>query len=415
MQEKQVNILNIFYRYCSRYSRIIIYGAGDVGAMVADFMEEKDILFECFCVTENPETKILKGHKIREIDEVVCSDSDIGIVVAASQRNVKGMLSLLKKYGQQYFYNTEFLFQLYVRRCQEKASKVMTQDGYLYRISDVVFERDKMYICCPASIGDTLYTAAFVRDYKKENPSVRKVCLILKKGHRDLGHFFRSVDEVLVSDEIVEILDSYSLYTQTWKQKNYIYGHFKKSIRFEYDIEYAQAVCRMILPRYRSLIMGLSEEAKMEEAACEKSVGRIEKQNSKVVIMPYAKTAELLPISFWEELVRRLVQDGYSVFTNIAGEKEKPVVGTEPMQESLLDTALFCEECTAVVSLRSGLCDLLGFTSAKLIVVNTSEELYSEWNLQDVFHKEGIYNINYFGNQNDKTKLEEILKIVKNM
>ncbi len=411
----KVDVIDKFYEFISKFSNFVIYGAGDVGKMVAEFMEKENLSFSGFCVTGIPEKPSLNNYEIKCIDEITDSNIVAGIIVAVARKNVESILALLDNLGMQYFYSTDFLFELYTRRCRDKASKVLIQDGYLYRISDVVFERDKMYICCPASIGDTLYTAAFVRDYKKENPSVRKVCLILKKGHRDLGHFFRSVDEVLVSDEIVEILDSYSLYTQTWKQKNYIYGHFKKSIRFEYDNEYAQAVCRMILPRYRSLIMGLSEEAKMEEAACEKSVGRTEKQNSKVVIIPYAKTAELLPISFWEELVRRLVQDGYSVFTNIAGEKEKPVVGTEPMQESLLDTALFCEECTAVVSLRSGLCDLLGFTLAKLIVVNTSEELYSEWNLQDVFHKEGIYNINYFGNPNDKTKLEEILKIVKNM
>lgn len=410
-----MNIIDKFYEFNSRFSSLVIYGAGDVGKMVAEFMEEENLSFAGFCITGRPEKPKLNNYDIKCIDEIVDSDIDTGIVVAVSRKNVEGILSLLDNRRVQYFYSTDFLFQIFIRRCREKTSKVLIQGGYLHRISDILFEQDKMYICCPASIGDTLYTAAFVKAYKTENPSVRKVCLILKKAHKDLGRLFPSVDDVLESDEIINILDSYSLYTQTWKQKNYIYGHFKKSIHFEYDKEYDQAVCRRILPRYRSLILGLSEDAEMEDAVYERRIVNSENQNRKVVIMPYAKTAELLPTSFWEELVRRLVQDGYSVFTNIAGEKEKPVIGTEPMQESLLDTALLCEECKAVVSLRSGLCDLLGFTSAKLIVVNTSEELYSEWNLQDVFHKDGIYNINYFGNQNDKTKLEEILKIVKNM
>ena len=56
----------------------------------------------------------------------------------------------------------------------------------------------------------------------------------------------------------------------------------------------------------------------------------------------------------------------------------------------------FCEGCAAVISLRSGLCDLLGFTETKLIVINTSEELFREWNLRNVFERKGIYNVNSY-------------------
>ena len=413
MQSDYVDGIKSFFEYCAIFPKVAIYGAGDVGNMVAEFMEKKGILFECFCVTTEPERHFLRGHKIENINNVLDSNVETGIIVAVSKKNVEDILDFLEKSGKKYFYSTDFLFQLYVRRCWEKASKVIIEDRYLHRITDVVFEREKMYICCPASIGDTLYVAALARAYKKENSSVRKVCLILKKGHGELGGAFPSVDEVLVSDEIVDILDSYSLYTQTWKLKNYIYGHFKKSIHFEYDKEYENPVCRTILSRYRRLIMGVSEKAKLEDITWNKQGLQIEKYKCDIIIMPYAKTAKMLPMSFWEELTGRLKQEGYSVFTNIGGEKEKPVNGTEPVRETLLDTALLCKNCKAVISLRSGLCDLLGFTPAKLVVINTSEELYDEWNLQDVFSRKNIYNVNCFDNRSHKVMLEEIMEIIE--
>ena len=68
-----------------------------------------------------------------------------------------------------------------------------------------------------------------------------------------------------------------------------------------------------------------------------------------------------------------------------------------------------------MISLRSGLCDLLGFTETKLIVINTSEELFREWNLRNVFERKGIYNVNSYsqtGCSNDD-KINEIMGIVR--
>ena len=122
-----------------------------------------------------------------------------------------------------------------------------------------------------------------------------------------------------------------------------------------------------------------------------------------------------LPISFWESLAFRLKQGGYSVYTNVGSRKERAVCGTRPVAKSLLETAQFCEGCAAVISLRSGLCDLLGFTETKLIVINTSEELFREWNLRNVFERKGIYNVNSYsqtGCSNDD-KINEIMGIVR--
>lgn len=404
MRDNFGNAIDNFFEYCAEFPGLAIYGAGDVGRMVAEFMEREGVPFDCFCVSEKPAMRMHDGHEIKGIDEALASGIEMGIVVAVSRKNAGAILHLLEGRNSSYFYSTDFLFQLFERKCRESVSKVLIQNEYIHGISEMAFDRDVLYICCPASIGDTLYTAAFVRAYKKENASVKKVCLILKNGHRELGGLFAAVDETLISDDIVEILDRYSLYTQTWRLKNYLYGHFKKSIHFVYDPEYDQEGCRTILARYRKLVMGLSDDAEPECMALNrdfmqmKNSLQLEEKKYDVVIMPYARTAKLLPEFFWEELAGELIQRGYFVYTNIGGGKEKAIQGTIPMTESLLDTALFCEKCSAVIALRSGLCDLLGFTKANLVVVNTSEELANEWNLKDVFARDGIYNVNCFEN-----------------
>lgn len=416
MQEDLEGARGSFDEYRRKYTRLVIYGAGDVGRMVAEFMNRERIPFEGFCVTKRSGNRMLAGHEIREIDEMICPGEKTGIIVAVSRKNAEEILKILDGRGLSCFYSTEFLFYLFREKCRVSASAVQIRDGFLSGVGDVVFERDTTYICCPASIGDTLYTAAFVREYKAEKRGGR-ICLILKKSHRELGTLFPAVDEILVSDEIVEILDRYSMYTQTWRLKNYIYGHFKKSLRFVYDPEYGREDCRSILPRYRRLIMNLPDDAGMEDLALEKNgrernVQQAEKRESDIVIMPYARTAAMLPDSFWEELVCRLKRAGRTVYTNIGGEKEKAISGTAPMAESLLDTARFCETCGAVIALRSGLCDLLGFTQANLIVINTSEELSVEWNLNDVFGREGIQNIDCFESTEYNKRIDEIMKAI---
>lgn len=419
MPQNKENPINHFYKYCSKYSSLVIYGAGDVGSMVAGFMEEKGITFSAFCVTGKPDQYMSGRYPIKGIDEVTGSDKnkDTGIIVAVSSKNVRGILRLLDGRNISYFYDPEFLFRLYRRICQESASKVLVRDGYICRISDTTFDIDTLYICCPASIGDTLYTAAFVKAYKEIKRPIRKVCLILKKSHRELGTLFPAVDEVLVSDELTEILDQFTLFTQTWKLKNYIYGHFKKNLRFVYDPEYNQENCRAIFPRYRRLIMDLPEDVRPESMRLPANSALLENRTDKeqnVILMPYAKTAEMLPGAFWTELAQRLKEKGYSVYTNAGGRKETPIQGTKPVTKSLLETARFCEGSAAVISLRSGLCDLLGFTDTKLIVINTSEELFREWNLKDVFDRGGVYNVNCYGHTGCcyDERINEIMGIV---
>ena len=129
--------------------------------------------------------------------------------------------------------------------------------------------------------------------------------------------------------------------------------------------------------------------------------------------MPYANSLALLSDSFWDKLVCLLKKAGYTVFTNVGSYRgERALAGTEPICKGLLETAIFCEGCDAVISLRSGMCDLLAFSSAKLIVLNSTETYFNNWNLRDVFDREGIYNVNCWEDFNCNNIIDQIMSLL---
>lgn len=81
-----------------------------------------------------------------------------------------------------------------------------------------------------------------------------------------------------------------------------------------------------------------------------------------VLLAPYAGKNDQwgVPMSFYEELVRKLTERGYTVCTNsISPRKEPPVPGTTPLLVSHRLMRPFCERAGVFIGLRSGLCDII--------------------------------------------------------
>lgn len=90
MERNSGDAIKNFFEYCSKFSKLVIYGAGDVGKMVAQFMEKERIVFEGFCVSAKPEKHMLGNYEIREIDEICNCERNIGILVAVSKKKRAG-------------------------------------------------------------------------------------------------------------------------------------------------------------------------------------------------------------------------------------------------------------------------------------------------------------------------------------
>ena len=95
---------------------------------------------------------------------------------------------------------------------------------------------------------------------------------------------------------------------------------------------------------------------------------KIHKGNT-VILSPYAKSMPALPLSFWKELAYRLKEQGFLVFTNCDGNKEKPIEGTEVFLFSLKDAVSVLNQCGYFVGLRSGFCDIISSSECRKVII----------------------------------------------
>ena len=254
---------------------------------------------------------------------------------------------------------------------------------------------DTFYILFPCSIGDTWYAASFISSYLSYKKINRKICYVVKHSHEGIIRWFISADEaVIISDELVEELNSFSVANGIWQLDNYLYTHFKKNPDLSLFREYYDNSGCMI-DKYRQLVFNLPAKAHMAtplfaEPAKELSA-RYKIDKKTIILMPYAKSTYPLPTVFWESLVRLLAKHGYRILTN-TGPGESPIEGTEAIAESVSDTVLLCRKALAVISLRSGICDILAATDVIMFVIYTNNHYYDYWNLSSVRNDGSIAN-----------------------
>lgn len=264
--------------------------------------------------------------------------------------------------------------------------EVDVQDGYLCAVGKYGMKRDTLYILCPAGIGDTLYAAAFARAAMEYRGDMERVCLITKASHACIGDFFEGVDEVIASDQLAEQLDFYSIAAKTWYLKNYIYGHFKKNLCQTFDDEYRANKNLPILSYYKKIILRIPDESKLDSFHYEfkdtdqrqipKTVGGNKRF---VILMPYANTAKMLSMEFWEKCVDLFINDGYCVYTNVKDAAEQAISGTAPICENIYDMVGICKQAELTISVRNGMCDVLAMSKAPLMILDTDKEFYEKW------------------------------------
>ncbi len=276
--------------------------------------------------------------------------------------------------------------------------KVGNNGGFL-TYEGAALKRETCYIVCPYGIGDTLYAAALVGSLKSYRINGRKVCLIVKKHHSQIPDWFEAVDEKIVSDEMVKELHMYSVAAGIWELNNYLYGHFRKNTDLSLFPEYNDCEVKNMIYRYKKLVFHLPPEAALEEPRIipaehivEEAVETYGIGKETIILMPYAQSAGLMSAVFWELAAELFREMGYRVFTNVNGEGELPINGTQAISADLASMAALCEMSRLVLSLRSGLCDVLAFTETNLVVLNTSTYHMKEWNLKEVSDREKIRN-----------------------
>lgn len=245
-----------------------------------------------------------------------------------------------------------------------------------------------IYIVCPFGIGDTLFIASLIRAYK-EHFGIARVILIVKNSQADLPDFFESIDGKIVSNKLVNRFMRYSRTWRRFKEENYQYGHFILDNAWPEPGRLLGIGNVNLIDIYKRCVLKIPLNTKLEFPKISVGITRMKElekkydKNEKVVLlMPYAVTLERLPMEFWEMMVQYYRKMSYRVYTNVKDETEIVIKGSESVCLSLKELFVVCDtfgwNC---IALRSGICDLLGYSSSRLVTIHNNEDVKTAWNM----------------------------------
>lgn len=394
-----------FDEFYQAHEKILIYGTGRVSSLITQYFEHRNLKFEFYCATKRKVRRkawIKNNDSIKIFDEIRDTiDDSYGIVLAMHESNAQEVAEYLRmrNVANNVFNCSEFLYYVALFVYHKISEKVIIEDNLFKSIDSHQLRKDTFYIVIPYSLGDVVAIASLVHAFKKEY-GMDRVCLIIKKSHSDIPDFFDSVDEKIVSDELVEICRTFSIFTGVYRCQNYLYSHFPYNIK---NFIFTDT----LLSSWKS-IMCIDERSERERARFKRSDSP-ESQQKSVILMPHALSIKLLPTSFWEKLAERLIDYGYVVYTNIKDETEYTIKGTQAISKSVADIPSFAEKCSLVIALRSGICDLLAFTKTKMIIVTpTWAKYYDKPEFDDI--TDSVKRVLFDPQRDDEENVMMVLK-----
>lgn len=269
--------------------------------------------------------------------------------------------------------------------------------------------KDRVYIVCTAALGDTAIVASYVKAFKNliNNP----VVLVIRKSHESLVELYKKKGVVeniiLVTKSEMEDLRLYLRFVSKDKYPNILHGHFKH----EYFTPFKNDGNSLYMD-FRTIVLGINDASIPEgvyDIACEEEAIINVEENS-ILIIPYANTVKLRSRTFFERLARSLILEGYNVYTNLGGDFEQALPGTTPYNVPVSELIRNCTKFKHIISLRSGMCDILALTECKLIVVNSSEFDLIKWNVLDYNERPGITNVLFEEDEKTLLKIHSLLE-----
>ena len=220
------------------------------------------------------------------------------------------------------------------------------------------------------SLGDCLYALSCLDAYKQKNPS-KKIAVIGKERNRQILELYSQIDElVLVSEE--KDIDTYRKFMETKK----LFRISKKNNVFQTDPYcWGREVCQEYDAIYllQTYLFNLSQNDiitypdvplvpvnSIKDFQCNKD--RI------VVLNPYSYSMYIMNEDLFSRICTVLNQSGYIVYTNVVGDQDV-VEGSFELRCSIIELYSIAMEIPYVISIRSGILDLLVNTNTKIIAL----------------------------------------------
>ena len=270
---------------------------------------------------------------------------------------------------------------------------------YLYLLS---LNKKKYYICCPYGIGDTIFVAGLCYEYQKQIGDSRKIVLIVKKGHILIPSYYSSIDDKIVSNNLVNILRICCEQCSIKRKENFLYGHFLPNYKLSENVH--------VIEEFLKEVFCISEEGIELTIPNLPCINKKINNENVIVLLPYAYSIENYSITLWNEIAHIFLINGYDVYTNTKDETEKEINGTKRLELNFQELIKFCQGVDYVISIRSGICDLLCYVDINMIVLYGNSMLHTLYTLKRLGGKAYLNEI-----ITDEVSEREIVNMIENI
>ncbi|MDR1284850.1 MAG: hypothetical protein LBJ88_01465 [Campylobacteraceae bacterium] len=262
-------------------------------------------------------------------------------------------------------------------------------------IDDIKLEDDKYYILSPYGLGDTMFLCSFKEAFEQKNGG--KAHFLMKPSHEFIMKMYGITDYTVCDTAKLKVIK----YSTTFEKGKIALAHFSHIENGENCLKsdnFMQAYIKLL---------GLSEDTKFQQPIWypklseefKKKIEAINSLDNIVLICPEASSNKMFNKTIWEKEIERAINDGYKVICNIVDINNQPKnsIYVPMTTEEAIALAINCKK---VISIRSGICDIIYFKCQDLKVLYNNynkfyylSNMYSNINpnVKDVVIKHNIF------------------------
>lgn len=248
------------------------------------------------------------------------------------------------------------------------------KNGYeLYR--DIYEAGTKIFLCPYPGTGDVYLACAHLKSYAEATNCNKYVLVVTKNKCERVARLFGNIPVLTINQDDADLIlkaweffgndvvDLKPLLYWGWRTKRFLHSDRCPQITF-YENYCFDVFGFKNRPKLSTPIHTYDRDVLRE---CIERYILIEGKS--VIIAPYASSYDSeIDCQAWEKLVEKICSLGYKVYTNCAGD-ETPIKGTNAIFFSYEIAIPLLEYAGTLISVRSGLCEIVSSAKCKQIVI----------------------------------------------
>lgn len=354
-----------------KYRKVYIWGADNKGEWIENLLLKNGIEVEGFLDSIISEKE---GMSIQCPEKVINTDNreTSYIIISMMLGHQETVCALLRKNGfvemeDYYFPYKDWSFAFYdLGKRMNDAKQIIFDRGKELALQ---LNPNKLYfLLFGYHIGDEIWMLSLLGAFKKRH-FIKEISVLTSSSFVQLANLYaEDIEELIVWED--NKLQALQVYSSNINRKTYnIIG--ANYIGFPQERLIPFPMNRIT---YKTMHLGLPYNIKSKyfksvrnQNLVREFIDKNHLGDKSILLVPYARTCQMLPESFWEKLVNKL-SDLYVLYTNV-NEHETAIKGTIPIKIPLEILAAVVKHIGCAITIRCGIADVLALGECENVVV----------------------------------------------